>query len=238
VDVSLEDGVELQNRFFRGLELCYAATTNIVQDIIDGSTAVGRQTSSWDVAITQRILDMDADGSAHVLLTTVPTTDQPKGAPLGQTLTRQVSYLLMDPYGHIMDVAGLQPAATYQFPSEVVRQGQSWEGESQQSFPMMGQSVTVTNTYVFEAVEQMRGYDCVRIGIRSDENNFELTLPDGGQQLKVMSSAVGKLHFAPNEGIVVRLELKTHTLPRLAAMLYDTTTTYVQELVQVRQVSE
>ncbi len=235
VEAMLARGVSLEYALLRGQEITYRATTRISQDVLDGGQLLGSQKSSWEAVLTHRILEVDPDGCGHVLLVSEPTTDQPQGESLGPPLTRQVLYVRMDARGRVLDVAGLQGPTLYRFPDEDVRHTSTWTSESQVPFPMLGQAVTIHNHYHVETAEVLHGFECVRIGMRSDETHFEAPLPDGSKIVKVMVESQGVLHFAPQEGVVVRLETKTHSVPKIGAAVYDTTTTFIQEFMGARE---
>ncbi|MBM3463576.1 MAG: hypothetical protein FJX76_15865 [Armatimonadetes bacterium] len=232
----LESGVRLAYQFQPGQELIYRATTQVNQNVSDAGRILGNQKSSWESVVTMRTLTVDSDGTGHVVLITVPTREQPQGHPLGHPLTRQVLYMRMEPNGRPLDVAGAYPPAVYCFPDAPVMSGGTWNTDSQVPFPMLGQNITLVNTYRVQGRAIAAGYNCVHVEIASDENNFDAPLPDGSQIVKVQTSTKGSLYFAADEGFVASLRVETHSAPRIGTALYETVTVYEQELTQVRQV--
>lgn len=229
LDVS--NGILLRLKFEADLRLDYKAQTQVVQEIIEKGAMLGRKDQKWSTRVTQRVLRHEADGTAHLV-----TVSEPEGNAAaeiqvpGVQVGRQVLYAQMDPQGHIVESSAGSDSNTYSFPEGPVRPGDAWEAQIQVQFPGMLAPAAATNRFVLGATETVNGFECVRIEMSSSEVSFEMMLPDGQQTARVLMENQGTLFFAPEEGILVKMEVRTRSTPKIQDFTFDTTTTVVQEL--------
>lgn len=228
--LDVESGILLRLRFEADLRLEYKGQTQVVQEIIEKGMMLGRNEQKWGTRIAQRVLRVEEDGSAHMLTTSEPDAAAAEIQVPGVQIQRQVMYAQLDPRGNMLEVSGGGSSSTYSFPDGPVRPGEAWEAQTVVHFPGMPAPATATNRFVLGAAETVNGFECVRIEMSSSEVSFEMMLPDGQQKARVLLENQGTLFFAPAEGILVRMELRTKSIPKIQDFTFDTTTTVTQDL--------
>lgn len=228
--LDLENGLTLRLRLEQDLTLTYQAQTQVVQEIIDKGTLLGRNEQKWATRIQQRVLRVEGE-NAHLVTLSEPDGPPPEILVPGIQVRRQVMYALMDPLGNLLEVSGGVRGSTYSFPEEPVGVGTAWEAQSEVQFPGMLAPVPSTSFFAVAGTEEVQGFACVRIEMSTSEISFDMPLPDGQQTAKVLLENKGTLFFAPEEGLLVRMELRTRSIPKIQDYAFDTTTTLTQELV-------
>lgn len=228
--LDVESGILLRLRFEADLRLEYKAQTQVVQEIIEKGAMLGRNEQKWSAHVTQRVLRVEDDGSAHLVTASEPEGSASEIQIPGVQIARQVMYSQMDPRGNIVEMSGSAGGNTYSFPDGPVRPGEAWEAQTQVQFPGMPAPEASTNRFVLGGTETVNGLECVRIEMSSSEVSFEMLLPDGQQKARVLMENQGTLFFAPAEGILARLELRTKSIPKIQDFTFDTTTTMIQDL--------
>ena len=228
--LDLERGLTLRLRFEQDLNMDYRAQTHVVQEIIEKGTLRGRNEQKWATRVHQRVLRVEDGGNAHLVTTSEPEGPPPEMPVPGVQVQRQVLYAQMDPRGHMVEVSGGGSGSTYNFPEGPVRIGDGWESQSEVNFPGMPAPAPATNSFSLAGTEEVNGYQCVRIEMATSEVSFEMVLPDGQQKARVLLENKGTLYFAPAEGFLVRMELRTRSTPKIEDFTFDTTTTVTQDL--------
>lgn len=228
--LDVQTGVLLRLRFEQDLQLDYRAQTHVVQEIIEKGSLLGKNEQEWTTHVHQRVLRVEGEGSGHVV-----TTSEPEGAPPeipvpGVQIQRQVMYAHMDPRGHMLEVSGGASPNTFSFPEGPVKVGDAWESQNEVQFPGMTAPSPTTNHFVLAGSEDVNGLACVKIEMTSSEVTFEMLLPDGQQKAKVLLDNKATLYFAPAEGILARMELRTRSIPKIQDFTFDTTTAVIQDL--------
>jgi len=227
--LDLDQGLLLRLRLEQDLRIDYKAQTRVIQEIIDKGTLLGKNEQKWDTRIQQRILRLEGD-TGHVLTTSEPDGPPPEILVPGIQVQRQVMYAQMDARGNMLEVSGGARGSTYSFPEESVKQGMAWESQSEVLFPGMLAPVPSTNFFAVAGIEQVHGMECVRLEMSTSEVSFDMPLPDGQQIARVLLENKGTLFFAPAEGLLVRLELHTRSIPKIQDYTFETNTTLTQEL--------
>jgi hypothetical protein len=225
MSLDLDQGVLLRLQFVPDLKLHYQVRTEVTQEVINKGVVQGRSEQKWDTRVSQRVLRVEADGSAHITTVSDPQVEPGQVQVPGVTLQRQMVYTLMDSQGNIHEIAGASPGSTYSFPEHTVATGQAWEGRSELTVPGMPDPVVGSNRYVLVGSEELNGFQCVKIQMTAAE-----ITSDGRNKARVLLESEGTLYFAPAEGVLVRLDMKTHSIPKIQDVLFDTTTHMVQQL--------
>lgn len=235
--LDVESGVRLRLRFEPDLKLDYRAASTVVQEIIEKGMMLGRNEQKWGTRVFQRVLRLEEDGTAHVVTLSEPEGNGPEINVPGVQVQRQVLYSLMDDRGNMLESSGGTGGSTYAFPEGPVRVGEAWEASVEVQFPGMPAPAKATNRYVLAGAEEVHGYRCVRIEMTSSELSFEMLLPDGQQKAKVLLENQGTLFFAPEEGVLVKMELRTRSIPHIQDFTFDTVTTITQDLERLESPS-
>ncbi len=228
--LDLDKGLLLRLRLEPDLRIEYKAQTRVVQEIIDKGTLLGKNEQKWGTLIHQRVLCLEGD-SGHVVTISEPDGPPPEILVPGIQVQRQVMYAQMDARGNMLEVSGGSRGSTYSFPEGPVKPGTAWECQSEVQFPGMLAAVPSTNYFAVAGIEEVHGLECVRLEMSTSEVAFDMPLPDGQQIAKVLLENKGTLFFAPTEGLLVRLELHTRSIPKIQDYTFDTNTTLTQELV-------
>ncbi|HXE72093.1 MAG TPA: hypothetical protein VNO81_05490 [Candidatus Nitrosotenuis sp.] len=230
MSLDIAQGVLLRLKFEPDLRLHYLVQTEVAQEVINKGVVAGRTQQKWETRVWQRVLRVEADGSAHLVTVSEPQVEPGKVQVPGVTLQRQVVYSFMDTRGHLLEIAGASPGSTYSFPDHPVAAGQAWEGKSELVVPGMSEPVVGSNHYVLVGSEDLNDIPCVKIQMKASEITFEMPLPDGRNKARVLLESEGWLYFAPLEGMLVRMEMKTHSIPKIQDVIFDTVTLMVQQL--------
>lgn len=233
MSVDVESGVVLRMLFRTDMKLHYTAQTQVVQEIIDKGIPVGKNEHSFSSRVSQWVIRADSPEEGHILTVVEPQGDiDLSRLPPGVEVRRQAVYSHMDRRGQVLLSTGDGAATAYAFPVEPVKTGDSWEVKADVRFPGVPQPVPGKNTFVLVGAEEVAGYPCVRIEVRSSERNFEMPLPDG-RRARVQVQTRGVLSFAPDPGVLVRLESITRSIPKIGDVTFDTLTRLEQTLAGV-----
>lgn len=71
------------------------------------------------------------------------------------------------------------------------------------------------------------------IDCEAEEFEFDLPLPDGSGVAKVLMGSQGSLIFAPEEGILVNMELENVTSPHIGEVSFTTSVMITLDLREV-----
>ncbi len=223
--IDLDKGVSLCLAMKVGQFLSYKITTKVQQRVIASGTVLNEQANEFFSKLSQRVLAADDDGSLHVVSTTTPYEGD------GQ---RQVIYQQLSRQGNVIETTGGVPSSAYSFPADPVKLEASWQGEVKLQIPTQPDPVVCRSTYKVDGTEKVAGYECVRINVESEEIEFEVPSPDGNGMARVTMGSSGVMHFAPELGTLVRMELETDTTPTFANMKMETSNLVIQELETVK----
>jgi len=229
--IDLEKGLELRLGFVQDQRLHYSLHTRIYQEAREGEKLLGREENELHAGLMQRVLRVEDDGTAHLVAVTVPVGEDLLKSPAAGQM-RSVIYQHLDRRGEILEISGPNPGSTYSFPREPVSVGASWKGISKGYAPGRPDPVLTPYTYRLVGVERRGDHDCVQIEVESDVIEFESPMPNG-QVTKVDIQTTGRMFFAPDAGILVRLELKSLTTPKVQGFTFETHNTVTQELLKV-----
>ncbi|MCA9792135.1 MAG: hypothetical protein KC910_10085 [Candidatus Eremiobacteraeota bacterium] len=226
--IDIEKGIELKLRFKADRRLHYKLTTTVNTEIMQEGTVLREQETAFVADLEQRTICCDEAGHGHIVSLTVPKEPPPPpGTP------RQLVYQEIAPLGRVLESTGANPTNSYSFPEMPVAKGSSWEGSSRIPIPNRPDPVICKNTYTIEGSETINGFDCVVIEVVTEELEFEFPLPGGQGTAKVVMAGSGLIHFAPESGFIVRMEMETISSPRIGLMTYHTSNVIVQELQRV-----
>ncbi len=220
--IDLKNGLELKLHFQQDRKLTYKLSTNVEQKVIDQGNVVNQTESLYTAEMVQRVLRLEEDGSAHVISKT-----EPKDPPGPSS----VSYQLISSSGMVLETSGANPANTYSFPEASVAQGEGWEGETKIPLPGRPEPLLCKSVYTLAGSATLHGLECVTIEVVTEEVQFEIPFPGAQGMATVTMASSGLMHFAPSEGILVKMELETLSSPKLGAVVLSNNNTIVQELV-------
>lgn len=222
--VDLDSGVALRLNFVTDRVYKYTLTTDVHQEVKNQGKVVNHEDNVFKAALEQRVIRVESDGSAHIVCVTQPEQPSPQGPP------RQVIYQYSSPLGTILETSGPNPGNSYSFPDHPVREGETWEGESRLPVPGRVEPLIGSTRYEMTGIEEVGGRECARIEITTSDLEFDLPMPDRSGLAKVTMQSQGVMHFDPQDGLVVRMEITTHSSPRVGPLEIESSNVIVQEL--------
>ena len=181
--IDLDKGVSLSLDMKPGQTISYKITTKVQQRVIASGTVLNEQANEFFSKLSQRILAVDGDGSAHVVSTTSPYD--------GDGSQRQVIYQQLSSQGHVLETTGGVPSSAYSFPEDPVKLKDSWQGEVKLQIPTQQEPVVCISTYKVDGTEKVGDYECVRIMVESEEVEFQVPSPDGNGMANVHHGFLG-----------------------------------------------
>ena len=228
--LNLDQGLVLRLRFQQDLLLEYRCFTQVTQEFSNAGSLLGKKEHAWDTRVRQRIIRQEGDIS-HILTISEPLGDIPQEPIMGAQVARQVMYAQINSYGNVVESVGGINSLSYAFPEERVTAGSVWKRDTQVILPGMPLPAPCTNTFTVKGEERAGGYDCVRIDMKSSAAQFEMDLPAGPQKANVVSETYGSIFYAPEKGLLVRLEINTRSIPKIEGFAFNTVSKMVQDLV-------
>lgn len=222
VGVDLTSGVELRLKFVPGRKVFYTLDTQLEQQVQRGGQVLNENETHFQAYLRQRVLTADPDGCGHVVTVTTPPVPNPGNE-------RQIVYQKVDPRGAVLDVSGMNPTNSYALPDGPVKEDSSWKGEVQLPLPQSPKPINCLTEYVVTGTTEFNGLKCVKIECVVEDFEFELPMPDGTGLAKVIMGSQGSMLFAPEEGILARMEVETVTSPQIGNMVFTTSTVITQE---------
>lgn len=221
----------LRNRFARGSRLYYLSSTSVTQKILEGDTVLGSQTAGWKMEIHQRVLDVEADGSAHVLYRVLPVSLSPEATATGITIRKQVAYMLVTPVGTIIERSDVSPVEPCMFPEHPVSVGDTWPVESELRFPFLPDPVPYTNMHTLGGVDDIDGVPCARINLHAQSGRVLIPQDGTDESVEVLVENEGSVWFDHEDGTLVCVRMTTRAVPTIRGITYDTLTTLTQQLI-------
>jgi len=218
--------MELKLKFESGKSARATLDTEVTQRVSQGGEPGTSHTLSWKSDMRQRVLDVEPDGSAHVVYVTIPTEGIDEAAAAGVVLQRQVAYVHLDPQGRYREQTPVAPPAVCVLPEGPVEEGATWSAPAELAFPALGQSVRYEQQYRLEAAETLDGVACARISVRTEPTRAEVPL-FGGNVARVRLDGDAAL-WVGLDGRVLRQEVRTHAVTTVGITDYETTTAVTQ----------
>lgn len=228
--LNLDRGIVLRLRLQQDMILEYRCFTQVTQEFSNAGNLLGKKEHAWDTRVRQRVIRQEGDIS-HILTISEPIGDVPQEPIMGSQVMRQVMYAQINACGNVLESVGGINSLSYAFPEESVTAGCSWEKETQVILPGMPYPAPSTNTFTLIGEERVGGYDCVRIDMKSSAAQFEMVLPAGQQKANVVSETSGSIFYAPEKGLLVRLEINTRSIPKIEGFAFNTISKMAQDLV-------
>ena len=220
--MDLSKGIELRLKFVPGRRLFYNLETQLEQTVQRGEQVLNENETSFEAYLRQRVLAADEDGSGHIVTITTPPVENPGN-------DRQIVYQRLDARGNVLDVSGMNPTNSFALPKEKVKLDSSWRGEVILPLPQTAQPVRCVTEYLVAGETTFAGLKCVNIDCVVDEFEFDMPMPDGSGVAKVLMGSQGSMLFAPEEGILARMEVETITSPQIGQITFTTSTMITQE---------
>lgn len=226
--MDLSSGVELKLKFVPGRRVFYTLDTHLEQQVQRSGQVLNENETHFQAYLRQRVLATDADGSGHIVTTTSPPVENPGSE-------RQIVYQRVGANGAVFDVSGMNPTNSYALPDTPVTMDSSWKGEVVLPLPQSPQPVNCLTEYVVTGTTEFNGLQCIKIDCLVEDFEFELPMPDGTGTAKVIMGSQGSMLFAPEEGILARMEVETVTSPQIGNMVFTTSTVITQEFRSFEQ---
>ena len=220
--MDLSKGIDLKLKFVPGRTIFYTLETQLEQTVQRGDQIMSENETSFEAYLRQKTIGIDDDGSGHVVTITTPPTE-------AADAERQVVYQRVSPEGEILDVSGMNPTNSFALPDTKVKEDDSWQGEIILPLPQAAQPVRCLTEYIVVGTEEYRGLKCVNIDCVVEEFEFDMPLPGGQGTAKVLMGSQGSMLFAPEEGILARMEVETLTSPNVGMVTFTTSTMITQE---------
>lgn len=226
--MDLTNGVQLRLKFVPGRRIFYTLDTELEQQVQRGGQVLNENETQFQAYLRQRVLCADPDGCGHVVTITTPPVENP-GAE------RQLVYQRVSPTGAVLDVSGMNPTNSYALPEGPVKVESSWKGEVVLPLPQSPTPVRCLTEYTITGTTEFNGLKCVKIDCLVDDFEFDLPMPDGTGTARVIMGSQGTMLFAPEEGILARMEVETVTSPQIGNMVFTTSTMITQEFRSFEQ---
>ena len=220
--MDLNKGVGLKLKFVPGRKTFYRLETQLEQTVQRGEQIMNESENNFEAFLHQKTLAVDPDGSGHVITVTTPPTENPG-------TDRQIVYQRLSPAGAVLDVSGMNPTNSFALPDEPISMDSTWSGEIILPLPQAAQPVKCTTEYMVIGTEDYKGLKCVNIDCIVDDFEFDMPLPGGQGIARVVMGSQGTMLFAPEEGILARMEVETLTSPHIGQVTFTTSTMITQE---------
>lgn len=220
--MDLDSGINLRLKFVPGRRVFYSLETQLEQQVQRSGQILNENETSFDANLRQRCLAADDDGTGHMITITTPPGEAGE-------IQRQVVYQRLDPRGAVLDVSGMNPTNSFSLPEDKVKMDTTWSGEVILPLPQSPQPVRCLTEYMVIGTTTFNGLECVKIDCVVDEFEFDLPMPDGSGVAKVLMGSQGTMLFAPEEGILARMEVETVTSPHIGQIVFTTSTMITQE---------
>jgi len=214
--VSLEtvSALDLRYRFEPGQRLRYRVESTLEQEVLEAGQPVRREERTTVFELTQQVLAVEPDGSAHVVTRS-------------QGLERaDLLYQHLSAQGRARECAGSDPGSYTHLPPGPVGLGETWNSEIE--LALYGHA-PVKLPYVSH-VARLEG-DVAVVQVRAPELALEVPLPDGSATARLLLAAEGTFRFDSSRGQLQRLEVHLRTYPRIGTASFDTRHRLVQELL-------
>ncbi len=228
--LNLDQGMVLRLRLQQDMVLEYRCFTQVTQEFSSAGNLLGKKEHAWDTRVRQRVIRQEGDLS-HILTVSEPIGEVPQEPIMGAQVMRQVMYAQINAFGNVLESVGGINSLSYAFPEEKVTVGSIWKRETQVILPGMPYPAPSTNTFTVIGEERVGGCDCVRIDMKASAAQFEMVLPAGQQKANVVSETSGSIFYAPEKGLMVRLEINTRSIPKIEGFAFNTISKMVQDLV-------
>lgn len=229
--VTKQDGIVLRLRMQQDLRLEYRCHTEVNQDFSNNGMSLGDKKHQWDTRLQQRVIRQEGD-IAHIVTVSEPLGERPQEPIVSAQFQRQLMYSQMNMRGQMLESVGGFPALICNFPDEAVYPDFEWENPAEVYLPGMPQPGHCINKFRVGSVENVCGFECVRIEVSSTEASFGSFIPGSEQKAEVVMQSTGSIHFAPKLGLLVRIEQQTVSTPKIQTFSFRTVTKVVQELVK------
>ena len=221
--VDLKSGIELKLKFVPGRKVFYTLETQLEQQVQRSGQVLRENEQTFVAHLRQNVIAADDDGSGHVVTCTTPPEADPKGDE------RQIVYQRLSPQGTVLDVSGMNPTNSFALPDEAITEDSSWVGEIILPLPQAAQPVRCATEYLVTGTTEFNGLKCINIDCQVEEFEFEMPLPNNQGKAKVLMGSHGTMLFAPEEGILARMEVETVTSPHVGELVFTTSTMITQE---------
>lgn len=216
--------IKLEYKMKKGEILTYKTTVHSEQEIKTEEQS-GSTSSDVEMKMVQKCTDVAPDGTMTVDVTIqsgkLKRDGEEEELPnVGQTIT-----LKMKRSGEIVHTSIDLPFEQPAFPTNPVKKGDSWVGESKISIPGKDKMVTLEYNYSLWNFSKTLGYSCAEIKVACPETN--IPIQEGIDQTL---TANGTTHFAHKQGRLVKSEVETKT--KITAQDGEVST-YIKVLVEL-----
>jgi hypothetical protein len=228
--------VTLKNLFNKDQQIIYKSKTEIRNKATDleKKQEIGTQNASWEVEIEQRILEIEADHSAHIIYRSSPLAIPVEAQMMGVINKRQVIYILMSPQGKILEASGIGFQGIVNFPEKALKEGDEWQDSSTVDFPGLPQPIQHTRTFTLKGFQTVGSYECAHIIANSEETNLQVQAPDRSGMVSYSIRTTGEVFFAHKEGFLVKSAIDTSFSSKFATTMMEGNNRFSQELVEVK----
>lgn len=190
--------------FVKNPELRYWLKTKSTQKQLTGGNQQAE--NALEVDLVQKVLKVEEDGSAHVVSISTPKVS-------GGEKHRAAVYQHMSPRSEVLLTSNAGQTNAFTFPDQEVQIGSGWTGQADNYVPGNPNPVVMEYSYRIVAQEEHRGHSCLKIVFSSKEVQFEAPAPDGSGSSQVTTQTEGTILFAPEQGCMVGMTLRTRTVP-------------------------
>jgi hypothetical protein len=214
----------LRMNFEKNSQLKYRLVNQTTQRQLAPNPQGDPMQQSLELEINQRVLLVEADGSAHVTSVSVPQVP-------GGEQHASVVYQHMTNRGGILLSSNAQQTNAFSFPEEEVSVGSSWTGVSDTFIPGSHQPVQIEYSYRVVGQENGDHGTVLTIEFASKEVEFQVPLPDGSGLSNIATQSEGVVRFGVDQGCLFSLSVKTRTVPTMGNMVLEVVNAVEQTLL-------
>lgn len=197
------EAILLEYKMKKGESLQYKVTVHTDQDF-KMTEQNFNQGALMEMIMLQKAVDVSPDGSMNVDVTIESGTLKREAEELELPTVGSTINIRMQKNGLVTQSSVDFPYQQPPFPSNPVKKGDSWNGESKIAIPGKEQPETLNYIYTLTGTQKVHGYDCAEIKVSCPKKEIELQ--EGAKQT---ISATGTTFFACKEGKLVKSEIDT-----------------------------
>lgn len=224
--------VQLVYRFTKGKELLYRGTSIITKESNEQQSGENRQTIRNETNISFRALEIEADGSIHIISRIIPHSQEINGETKLMQEQPHLVYMQITPQGKITETTGLPvlPAPLI-FPETPVLQGDEWEDESVTMIQGIDKPIQLINRFRLEEIISRNSTPCAKISTYTDETSFEISQPGISANLQQIVSSRGEVLFHL-DGYILHQSAIIHAIMKQRDLVMEVTNRVLLEILQ------
>ncbi|MCD6310014.1 MAG: hypothetical protein J7M18_04830 [Candidatus Eremiobacteraeota bacterium] len=222
--------IDLSYKFTGGEILEYDNVNEIIQDVTSKGAISRHDENRWTSRTTIKVLRVENDGSAHLVITNEPVTEIEGEAVMNLPPGRDVAYVFLTSRGKILETAGFNPQFIFNLPEEKVTTGDTWKGEQKLYFPFFPNPLYYEVEFIVDGLEQVDKDKLLRVNFRVPETRFNIPLPWSETETIQLLKMQGYFIYSIGKSAVTKAEFLTNSTLKAADTVFDSTIRFLQKL--------